>query len=131
MSDLSTFNQTGQLRYKPALYPVTPPMAKLTVVNGTQKGEVIFVRGKLQVFGRIAGIRLRDALASRSHMQIYYDGRNFILEDLKSCNGTYLNGIPIHRSANLHHGDHIRAGGTTFLIEIHNPDPQNDRNLVN
>lgn len=95
-----------------------PPQARLTFLCGEQKGEVIFLRIRRALFGRTQGILLRDALASRQHMQIYFDGNNYILEDLNSSNGTFLNGAPVLQPVPLKNGDTIRIGATRFRFEL-------------
>ena len=101
------------------------------MIDGNQKDEVIFLRDQLQVFGRSNGIRLRDPLASRSHMQIYSDGCDYILEDLRSCNGTYVNGFPVNHAKVLIHGDQIQVGATTLLFEIMGSRIKNQKALLN
>lgn len=58
-------------------------------------------------------IRIDDNNASRFHCRILCneDG-TYILEDLKSKNGTFVNGLRINRRITLRHGDKIRVGNT-------------------
>ena len=51
---------------------------------------------------------------SRQHAMIARDGGNFLLSDLHSRNGTYLNGTAVTRPAHLRDGDEIRFGTTTL-----------------
>jgi pSer/pThr/pTyr-binding forkhead associated (FHA) protein len=101
----------------PKISPV-PPLARLTFVQGDQKGEVVFLRSRLSYIGRRGDITLRDELASRRHMQIFFNGNEYIVEDLYSSNGTYLNEKSVHHPTTLHHGDVIRVGKTRFLFEL-------------
>lgn len=55
-------------------------------------------------------IRLEDPFASTRHAQIGRQGSVFVLEDLGSTNGTYLNDEPLDGPRPLHHGDRIRIG---------------------
>lgn len=54
---------------------------------------------------------------SRLHFRVYVDRGCFILEDLASRNGTYVDGVagPVTRRA-LRDGDFILAGGQVFLF---------------
>lgn len=54
---------------------------------------------------------------SRTHFRVYVDRGCFILEDLGSRNGTYVDGVsgPVSRRA-LRDGDFILAGGQVFLF---------------
>jgi len=92
--------------------------AQLTVVRGAQNGDVFLLSSGINLFGRTEGRMLRDVLASRRHMQIDYKDRNFVLQDLGSTNGTYLNGKPVSQPVILHHGDVIRIGETILAFEL-------------
>lgn len=58
-------------------------------------------------------------LASRLHAEIRQEGRNFILYDLESRNGTFVNGQPILKKS-LKDGDEFSFGqnGLTFMIKF-------------
>lgn len=45
-------------------------------------------------------------------------GHSHILEDLRSRNGTFVNGQRVTRCA-LQHGDKIMVGDTTLLFRLH------------
>ena len=92
--------------------------AQLTVVRGSQNGAVFRLFAGTNLFGRIEGLMLRYVLASRRHMQIEYENKQFFLEDLRSTNGTYLNGKPVTRRIVWHHGDVIRVGETIMTFEL-------------
>lgn len=44
---------------------------------------------------------------SKRHFQIRKDGEAFMIEDMRSTNGTYLNGLPVHEPVPLRDGDEI------------------------
>lgn len=44
---------------------------------------------------------------SKRHFMIRKQGEGFIIEDLRSTNGTYLNGLPVHEPVPLRDGDEI------------------------
>jgi phosphoserine phosphatase RsbU/P len=56
-------------------------------------------------------IRFDDPLVSSRHALITRTGDNFFLEDLKSRNGTALNGQRVFGSIPLHPGDRVELGG--------------------
>jgi hypothetical protein len=66
-----------------------------------------------------------DNFLSRVHFEVQYDGCSCKLRDLKSSNGTRLNGIPISESE-LKIGDEITAGQTRFSIRVHHDQPKPD-----
>lgn len=69
--------------------------------------------------GRGAGnaIRLHDTEASRSHAKITLSGGTYVLTDLNSSNGTFVNGKAI-RSRELRSGDQVQFGRTVLLFSV-------------
>src|SRR5947209_2172368 len=59
-------------------------------------------------------IRLEDPFASSRHARISRQGHVFVIEDLGSTNGTYLNDEPLTGPQPLHPGDRIRIGDCEF-----------------
>lgn len=74
---------------------------------------------KALTFGRSepADIRVKDDRISRQHFAIMPKGSSFFVQDLKSTNGTYVNGARI-TEAELKPNDRIRAGQTVFVFEL-------------
>jgi pSer/pThr/pTyr-binding forkhead associated (FHA) protein len=58
---------------------------------------------------RGCGVVLDDITVSRQHAELRREGSAFVLSDLGSLNGTYLNRTPVE-SAVLHDGDTIWIG---------------------
>ncbi|HVS32254.1 MAG TPA: SpoIIE family protein phosphatase [Thermoanaerobaculia bacterium] len=69
-------------------------------------------------------IPIKDRYLSRKHAEIIADGSRWVLKDLGSANGTYLNGTRVQRDTVLKTGDRIRLGDTEILFETpeHNTD---------
>ena len=90
--------------------------ACLVVIAGTNVGEMYRIEGPETVVGRAsnATIRLNDDGISRRHARIFNEGGVLFIEDLKSANGTVVNGQQIDR-LKLSDGDKIRLGPTTIL----------------
>ncbi len=59
-------------------------------------------------------IQITDDKASRKHFQVRFQDGLYLLTDLKSHNGTYLNGSQV-QEALLKDGDTIQAGKTTLV----------------
>jgi pSer/pThr/pTyr-binding forkhead associated (FHA) protein len=59
----------------------------------------------------MSDIFLGDPSVSKEHAVIYLIGKEAVLEDLRSLNGTFVNGERIMRHT-LSHGDIIRIGKT-------------------
>jgi len=58
---------------------------------------------------------LTDYTVSRRHAELHQIGRGWSLEDLKSANGTYVNGRRLERQVRLKDGDQIRMGSTLMV----------------
>jgi len=64
-----------------------------------------------------ADIQIEDRYASSIHARLFSrEGRHFV-EDMKSTNGTLLNGGALHGEAELVDGDTIQIGDTVFRFE--------------
>jgi len=62
-------------------------------------------------------ISIPDKRISRRHAAIQYvENQGFYLIDLKSTNGTYVNGEPIRHSIRLKDGDKVRLGSLSFVF---------------
>ena len=55
---------------------------------------------------------------SRRHSQIDKEEDQFVIRDLDSLNGTFINDVPVKRRA-LQHGDRVRIGDSQFLFLMH------------
>ncbi len=58
-----------------------------------------------------------DEKASRTHTGIRFQNGHYYVQDLKSKNGTFVNGKQIDSSTRLHLNDQIRIGSVIFLFE--------------
>lgn len=69
--------------------------------------------------GRVQGndVVLDDSDISRHHASLDWDGQRFLLDDLKSTNGTFVNGVKITAPQFLENGDSIGLGGLTLSFQ--------------
>src|SRR5579875_2023474 len=81
---------------------------------GHDSGIAYDLRGGATLGRGDVEIRLEDPFASSRHARISRQGHVFVLEDLGSTNGTYLNEEPLGGPAPLHSGDRIRIGDSEF-----------------
>lgn len=65
-----------------------------------------------------ADVVIQDAALSRRHFVVERDGGDYLLKDLDSQNGTWVDGQRAH-STRLRHHDCILAGRTIFLFSEH------------
>jgi len=72
------------------------------------------------VIGRSAqtDIPLADDNASRRHCQVRKWAGKFLVEDLQSKNGTFVNGAKISKEQSLNDGDLIAVGDTTIVFKV-------------
>lgn len=79
------------------------------------------LRASRTTFGRTgADVELNDEAVSGRHFQVEVLGREFLIRDLQSRNGTFLNGRSI-RHCELRPGDEVLAGRTVLVFQISNP----------
>jgi diguanylate cyclase (GGDEF)-like protein len=90
--------------------------AYLLVMAGTNLGEMIKLGPEPMVIGRSksAGLRLLDEGVSRNHARIGRSGTDWVVSDLHSRNGTFVNGDRVERRV-LEEGDRIQLGRHAIL----------------
>jgi two-component system NtrC family sensor kinase len=102
------------------------PLPTLFVIHGFNRGARFDFDGEEGAvsIGREAGnvIKLDDHEVSRRHAEIRRVGETFIVGDLKSSNGTFLNDAKIER-AELTAGDQIRIGRSVLLFSGDGQEP--------
>ncbi len=81
--------------------------------------RIRFPLGNVDQIGRSEDnqVRLVRPGVSSRHAVIRRDGSAYILQDLKSQNGTFLNGNRINEEV-LHHGDRIWVGDVELLFSV-------------
>jgi hypothetical protein len=94
-------------------------MAKLVIRAGAQMGVEFPADRAVVRLGRGSGgdVILQDSQASRQHAEISQQGDQYVIRDLGSTNGTYVNGERVVGSRPLHPGDQIRIGDTILSYE--------------
>jgi pSer/pThr/pTyr-binding forkhead associated (FHA) protein len=81
--------------------------------------KVVSLIKDVVVFGRSAqcDIPVADDNTSRQHCQIRKWAGKYVVEDLQSKNGTYVNGSKVVKEHALADGDLITIGDTTILFK--------------
>jgi two-component system response regulator HydG len=89
----------------------------LLCMFGPLNGNRITLSEEKIVLGRSRSnaVYISDLLLSRQHCSIEKKEDAYVIRDLQSRNGLFVNGIPIHEHT-LDHGDRIEMGGSTFLF---------------
>src|SRR6266496_1966399 len=96
---------------------------RLAAISGKLKGAIFTISEDAVVIGRetAANLCIADASVSRRHSRIEKDGEQFVITDLESLNGTFVNDVPV-RIRTLEHGDRVRIGESQFLFLLHHGD---------
>src|SRR3954469_17782575 len=91
--------------------------AKLIVLSGSLCGEALALSAPQTAIGRDPDnhFSIADQLLSRRHCTVEAAPGGFVIRDLGSANGTYVNGTAVRERA-LEHGDRIRAGNSVLLF---------------
>ncbi|HZD01066.1 MAG TPA: DUF3662 and FHA domain-containing protein [Actinomycetes bacterium] len=89
--------------------------ASLTLLDAGGSGRVFPLSHRETSIGRSeqSDITLADPGVSRNHARIIREGDDFIVEDLRSTNGTEVNGQPIRRRR-LADGDVVKLANSTL-----------------
>jgi len=102
------------------------PRAEVTVYSPLFSPFRQQLQGSTISIGRASdcSIPIKDRYLSRRHAEILSADGHWVLKDLGSANGTYLNGSRVERDQRLHAGDRIRLGDTEIVFETseHNTD---------
>ena len=99
--------------------PRRPPRARLVIARRGEEREIVLDQSELTV-GRdtSTGVAIDDPLASRQHCRIVREDGQFWIEDLRSLNGTQVNGETVNKRQ-LASSDRISIGETvlTFVLD--------------
>lgn len=102
------------------------PRAEVTVYSPLFSPFRQQLQGSMISIGRASdcSIPIKDRYLSRRHAEILSAEGHWVLKDLGSANGTYLNGSRVERDQRLRAGDRIRLGDTEIVFETseHNTD---------
>lgn len=103
--------------------PAEPPPrravpSQLVVHVPDGRPKVIELTGSAVLFGRSPSstVRLEDPYVSDDHARIYRADGNWMVADLKSTNGTFLNRVKVTSPAQIAAGDQLGIGKT--IVEV-------------
>lgn len=91
---------------------------RLLLLGEREKGEYLLSSSE-RVFGRDledCDIVLDDELVSARHARLYHGQGGYHLEDLKSTNGTFINGQRLKAPTPLRGGELIKMGRTLLTF---------------
>jgi len=88
----------------------------LFVIRGNDQGTRFELEGQTIGLGRDSGnpLQIHDTEVSRQHAELQRADNTYLLVDLGSSNGTFVNGTRVHRHR-LSTGDQVQMGSTLML----------------
>jgi sigma-B regulation protein RsbU (phosphoserine phosphatase) len=110
-------------------------MAVLQFDDGTTHGRIYRIKNGRVVLGRhpdcdVFDVFLDANAVSRRHARIVEDKQEFFVEDMRSRNGTIVNGQPITGRVPLQDGDRLRICEVEFRFFQHEPSATIDSGLT-
>ena len=115
-ADVPTDPHVTAVRSAPATSDAAPSRdAFLVVIYGDDLGRRVPLSAEPLVIGRSSksAIQLDEQSVSRRHCEVTFEDGRYVVRDLDSTNGTYLNDLPVERG-DLRDGDQLKVGPTIF-----------------
>ncbi len=105
-------------RAAPASRKAKKAPKKLSVIEGENLKGKSFDIGSELVIGRAdrCHIVLDDTYVSQVHARVFQKGDAYMVEDLGSTNGTYLNRRKVTSASTVQKGDRIKIGKTVMEL---------------
>ena len=104
---------------------------RLIAISGALKGSTFPLNADHVSIGResASAICLSHSSVSRRHCLISQSGTNYVISDLDSYNGTFVNGVPV-KEQTLAHADQIKIGSIALLFLIGESEDPTTSSLV-
>ena len=91
----------------------------LAIINGNDAGTVFRIEKPRVTIGRSgADLTINDTEASRQHAAVEVRDSTILLEDLKSTNGTLVDGEKIAAPVEIANQSEFQIGGTTIMLIV-------------
>lgn len=100
---------------------------QLIIKTGPNPGKVYLLDKEQMVIGRdsLSDVMIADSEVSRRHARLYLQGGGYVLEDLGSTNGCFINGQRLSQPQPLRPGDMVMLGEKISLkYEVIQSDPE-------
>lgn len=93
---------------------------QLVVVSSESKSGAKYNIGRAVTVGRAPECEIitNDTYVSNKHARVYENEGMYLVEDLGSTNGTYVNGRKISYPLELRPGDRIKIGKSVFEFKL-------------
>ena len=95
-----------------------PAQFQFVMRSGPTPGAIYPLEGDQLIIGRdaVSGVAINDAEVSRKHARLTFQGGKYVLEDLGSTNGTFVNGQRLVSATVLKPGDVVSLGEQIVLM---------------
>lgn len=106
---------------KPPVQPQLPEGKRLSIaiINGPDAGSVYRIEKPRVVIGRSgADLNINDSESSRHHAALEIRDTVYVLEDLKSTNGTLVDGQKITGPTELQNHSEFQIGSSTMMLIV-------------
>ena len=105
---------------------------RLVGIGGPLKGTVFSLPAGEVFIGRDSSnhIWAADPALSRRHCLVLSEGEEFSIRDLKSRNGTLVNGVPVEQQQHIQQGDQIYIGDSVLIFLLREDGVHSERNPV-
>lgn len=100
-----------------------PPLVMTRIGEGEEKKPYHFTNPEVTI-GRdpLSDLHLADRTISAQHSRLTYHHGQWWVEDLRSTNGTFLNGEVVDEPLVITTGDELRCGQVVFKINVGEPE---------
>ncbi|MEM7352247.1 MAG: sigma 54-interacting transcriptional regulator [Acidobacteriota bacterium] len=104
---------------------------KLLAITGPLEGQIFEIGPAAFSIGRLSSnnLQLHQASVSRRHCEIRRESDDWILSDLESRQGTFVNGSPIEHHV-LEHADYVKISASLFLVLLQDDTEEDSTNPV-
>jgi len=90
----------------------------LWVREGNRRGKIYQIKDGTTVGRREGDVILDDPKVSNPHAKFRIENDGFVIWDLASKNGTFVNGERIRAATPLNENDTIKIGDTVFVLKL-------------
>lgn len=104
--------------------PNVVTLAMLWVKEGRRRGRTYPIKHGTMVGRKEGNLILDDPKVSGMHAKFNMEGNNFVVWDLGSVNGTFVNGKKIREATVLEENDLVKIGETVFVVKLLEPRPK-------
>lgn len=104
--------------------PAKGVLAMLWVKEGPRRGRFYPIKHNTEIGRKEGDLILDDPKVTSRHAKFTMEDDDFIVWDLASANGTFVNDKKIREATRLEENDLIKIGDTIFVVKLLEPKPK-------